>query len=99
MRDFLNIGPTPPGEDCQQLGAKDYDEQKAKAECQRYIDLLRKTLGDEPEGARLAIKGFDHDFGRYYEVVCYYYDREQESVNYAYRCEGEGPEYWEDKND
>ena len=94
MKDFLNIGSTPPAEDCEQLGP-DYDVQKAKEECQRYIDLLRKTLGDEPEGARLAIKGFDHDFGRYYEVVCYYYDDNQESVDYAYRCEGEGPENWE----
>ena len=43
MKDFLNIGSTPPAEDCEQLGPN-YDVQKAKEECQRYIDLLRKLL-------------------------------------------------------
>ena len=95
MRDFLSIGSTPPGEDCEQVGTPQYSIMKAKAECHRYIYLLRKNLGVEPFGARLAIKGFNHDFGYYYEVVCYYDNDIEESVEYAYKCEGEGPEYWE----
>ena len=67
MRDYFSIGPTPSAEDCAQVGQPDY-RRKALAECQRFIELIRKTLGPEPEGAELAIKSFPHDFGTYYEV-------------------------------
>jgi hypothetical protein len=45
---------------------------RARAECQRFIALLRRKCGPEPEGARLAVKSFLHDFGDYLEVVCYF---------------------------
>lgn len=62
MKDYINIGSVPCEEDCAQVGREGYREQAVK-ECKRFIELLRKTFGDEPEGARLAIKWFDHDFG------------------------------------
>jgi len=95
MKDYINIGPTPCEEDCAQLGTPDYRE-KALAECKRFIQLLRKKFGPEPEDARLAIKWFEHDFGSYCEVVCFYDTDIQESVDYALRCEGETPATWED---
>ena len=67
MKDYINIGPVPCEEDCAQVGQENYREQAIK-ECERFIELLRKTFGDEPPGARLAIKWFDHDFGSYCEV-------------------------------
>ncbi len=88
MRDYLCIGPSPPDEECYPIG--DY---RAKAECRRYIDLIREVLGPEPEGARLAIKGFDHDIGVYYIVICYY---TLETVDYAFKVEIEGPTKWND---
>jgi hypothetical protein len=83
-------------ESCAQVGQENYAE-CAKAECLRFIQLLRKTFGEEPEGARLAIKRFDHDFGSYYEVVCWYYEENEASVEYAYKLEAETPEHWEVK--
>lgn len=94
MRAYITLGPTPCEEDCAQVGQPDYRE-KAVPECKRYIQLLRKTLGPQPEGARLAIKWFDHDFGSYCEVVCYYATEIKEAVDYAFRCESQAPLTWE----
>ena len=94
MRDFLSIGSSPCDEPCAQVGQRDYDE-KAQEECRRFIELIRRTLGPEPEGARLAIKSFPHDFGDYLEVVCYFTTEITASVDYAYRCEAETPATWE----
>ena len=93
MRNYVELGATPFGEDCVQVGTPDYHD-LAKKECQRYIDLLRKKFGEEPEGARLAIKSFPHDFGSYLEVVCYYDEDNEKSGEYAYNMEATSPEYW-----
>lgn len=94
MLEYISIGPAPPGEPCAQVGQPGYEEQ-ALAECRRYIALLRQYFGDEPAGARLAVKSFPHDFGSYYEVVCWYDRRKKKSIDYAYRCEIEGPSTWD----
>lgn len=94
-RDYLNIGSSPTDEECAQVGSPNYAS-RAKAECARFIDLLRKKFGPEPEGALLQAKSFPHDFGSYYEVVCWYDDGLPESVDYAFRCEGETPATWEE---
>ena len=91
--DWMNIGPVPPNEDCEQLGPN-YDAKKARAECQRYMELLRQTLGREPQGARLGIKGNEHEFGTYYEVVCYYDTKNEAAREYAFKCESQGPQNW-----
>jgi hypothetical protein len=94
MRDFINIGCTPLDEDCAQVGSKNYLP-RAMNECGKFIHLLQKTFGPEPEGARLAIKSFPHDFGTYHEVVCWFDDDLPESVKYAYKLEAETPATWE----
>ncbi|MDO8637597.1 MAG: hypothetical protein Q7R34_15420 [Dehalococcoidia bacterium] len=58
--------------------------------------MIRKKLGPEPEGASLGIKSNPHDFGTYYEVLCYYDDENEEAAAYAYRCESESPTHWEE---
>lgn len=95
MRDEINIGPVPYDEDCAQLGTDNY-EMLARAECKRFIGLLRKKLGSEPKGATLKVKGFPHDFGTYYEVVCVYEDTYPEAIDYAFRCEADAPTRWEE---
>jgi hypothetical protein len=94
MRDYLTLGSAPCGEDCAQVGQPNYHE-RARHECQRFIDLIHRTVGPEPEGARLAIKSFPHDFGSYDEVICYFNTEIKASVDYAYRCESEAPTTWE----
>ncbi len=95
MRDFLSLGSSPIDEECVQVGEQDYAS-LAKQECARFIGLVRRTFGPEPEGAALQTKAFPHDLGTYYEVVCFFDPEIQASVDYAYRCEGETPRTWED---
>ena len=94
MQDFIMLGTAPVEEPCAQLGQPDcYDT--VKAECRRFIRLLRQIFGDEPTGARFAIKDFAHDFGTYYEVVCLFDTDNEDAVHYAYCCEDELPATWE----
>ena len=92
-RDYISIGPTPAAEDCQQVGPT-YDHTAARAECRRFLELIRETVGPEPIGARLAVKSNPHDFGSYLEVVCYYDDENETATKYAFRCETDAPEHW-----
>lgn len=94
-RECIELGSTPADEDCAQVGSENYEE-RARAECERYIALLRTKFGTEPETARLAIKGFPHDFGRYYEVVCYFDDGNEVATEYAYLLESKAPTTWKD---
>lgn len=93
MKDYIEIGSSPVNEACAQVGTDDY-ARKARIECSHFIQALRKKFGEEPDGARLYIKGNPHDFGTYYEVNCEYDDEKSESVDYAFKCEGEGPLTW-----
>jgi len=93
MMEWMELGPTPPEEDCAQVGQPDYRE-KAIPECRRYIDVIRKKLGPEPPGAQLKIKSNPHDFGTYYDVGCYYDEDNKEAMEYAFKCESEGPMTW-----
>ncbi len=97
-RDYMDIGPVPADEPCEQVGTPNYDPEKARQESTRFLNLIRKTLGDEPPGARLAVKSNPHDFGSYYSVVCHYEEDEVEAVRYALRCESEAPTEWPDED-
>lgn len=95
MRDFIEIGPTPADENCEQLGPN-YNPHKARKECYAFIHQLRRQFGEEPYGARLRVKSNPHDFGTYLEVVCDYNDNCEESQEYAFKCEGEAWPNWDD---
>lgn len=94
MKDTIEIGSSPCDEDCVQVGADSY-ELLAREECNRFIELIRKKLGPEPEGARLFVKSNPHDFGTYLEVACRFDDENEAATRYAYRCEAEAPATWE----
>lgn len=93
MTDCLEIGPTPSEEECVQLGDDDY-VRRAEAECDRFIALIRKSVGPEPLGARLYIKRNLHDFGLYFEVAVKFDPAIPKAVEYAFRCEREAPSRW-----
>lgn len=96
MREYMNVGCSPASEDCAQVGAKDYYP-RALNECKALINQLRREIGEEPMYTTLRVKAFPHDFGTYHEVVCYYDDEDEESTDYAFRCESELPDKWDDK--
>lgn len=93
MRDYLEIGPTPSDEDCAQVGSDDY-RHRALLECDIFILQLRREFGDEPPGCNLRVKPSIHDFGTYFEVVCYY--SSEEGLSYALRCEASNPNWDEE---
>lgn len=93
MEDYINIGCVPLYEECTPLGRPGYTEQ-AKLECNLLKEVILKKMGPPPMGARLVVKGFDHDFGRYYELVCAYNDAYSDAVDYAMRCETQTPAEW-----
>lgn len=95
MRDSLDLGSAPSGEECAQVGRDDYHD-RARRECRAYIHQLRRTFGEEPAGARLSIKANDHDFGTYWSVVCSFDGGNEAATDYAYRCES-GPESWDEE--
>jgi hypothetical protein len=93
--DYLSLGPVPAEEECAQVGQPDYYS-KARAECRRHIELLRKHFGPEPEGARLRVTSNPHDFGDYLDVVIEYDPSVREAVAYALRVERQAPSRWEE---
>lgn len=95
MRDYIELGPSPAGESCVQVGDPDYAS-KAREECSRYKELLERKFPNPPWGSRFGIKSFPHDFGSYYEVVVHFDDDNDASVDFAYRVEANLPETWED---
>jgi len=93
MRDYVSLGSAPYGEECAQVGEENY-AQRAIKECKRFIQLIRSVFGPEPDGAKLSVKAFNHDFGTYYEVVCYFDEESPKAIEYAFKCEEHVPERW-----
>ena len=92
MRDYLELGPVPADEDCQQVGCPDYDYEKDTADLRRYKTMLEERWPD----AHFAIKSFPHDFGSYREVVVYF-DTEQEDP-VAFDIEANLPRTWDEQS-
>ena len=92
--DYINIGSSPNGEKCVQVGDDDY-ETKSRKECRIYLNQLRRVYGEEPKGAQLTVKSFPHDFGSYTEVICKHNDDEK-AIEYAYNLEN-GCEEWDEQ--
>ena len=95
-KDHVSIGPSPCDETSVQVEPSGACVEAMLAECKRFLELTRKKMGEEPDGAWLSVKGFPHEFGTYYEVVCNFYDDNEQAVAYAYRCESEAPRTWDD---
>jgi hypothetical protein len=93
MSDDVTLGPTRSEEPCAQ-GGDERDDMKARAECRRFIPLLRETFGPEPSGTYLQAKAFPHDFGAYWEGVCHFNPDGPHSIAYALRLERESPTTW-----
>jgi hypothetical protein len=96
MSTYIELGPVPPEEECQQVGTADYDPAKALAECRRYAEMLRRRFPKAPEGIEFRVRSFPHDFGLYNEVVVCYDPGKPGNVEYALFCENFLPSDWTD---
>lgn len=85
MKEHLYIGSSPAGEECAQVGAANYFE-LSKLELAAFQKALIAKFGEPPEGAYFRVKEG--------QVVIFYNDEDQKQVDYAYNCEGDGPETW-----
>lgn len=95
MRDWWEFGPTPCDEECAQVGSARYAE-RATAECERFIALLRRKFGPPPDGAHFRVKAHRHDFGTYYEVALSFYADNEAHAAYALRVDNNLPTKWYD---
>ena len=91
MREWIDVGPSPTDEPCEQY--PDGDPSIATREMNALINQIRRVLGQEPDGARLGIKR--DPSGGYREVVCFYDTENQAAIDYAFKCESECPERWD----
>lgn len=96
MQDYLEIGSSPAAEQCVQVGEDNY-QTRSRMECKIFIKQIRRQLGAEPSGAFLRVRSNPHDFGSYQEVACYFKDDMPDAVEYAYRCESEVSEIWDEE--
>jgi hypothetical protein len=93
----IELGPVPYEEQCQQLGPS-YDAAEAQRECTIYMMQLVRQHGAPPDGVRLRVKGFPHDFGFYYEVVVSFDSNDEKQAEYAYKLESDGPANWDTRS-
>jgi hypothetical protein len=96
MFDHLDLGPTPAGESCEQLGPN-YDSKRARAECRAFAAQLERVNGTPPDGCGFRVKSNPHDFGTYLSVVVAFDDENDAAVEYAYKAENTTPEEWDDE--
>jgi hypothetical protein len=93
MKDYVNIGITPSGEDCIQVSKTENYLPAMRKQAERFKTLLEKAFPPKGNGY-LSIKSFPHDFGSYLEVVANFDDADEEGQKWAYDLEGAVPETW-----
>jgi len=85
-RDYITIGSTPANEECFPVG-----HAFSRAETRIYRDQLRREFPT----ADLRVKAFPHDFGTYHEVVAYYDNEDEQSIETAYAVEVNANSCWD----
>lgn len=101
MVETIEIGPAPCDEPCAQTNTPDFAERN-RAECRAYINQIKRTMGEPPEGVSLIIKSNPHDFDTYREVAAKVSgvmneEAREKALDYAYRCESDSPATWDDE--
>jgi hypothetical protein len=93
----FSIGGAPSGEPCAQTGITSNWATLQQLECTVYRAALIARFGVPPEGARLAIKSHNHDFGSYAQVEIVFDRDDADSVAYFERVE-DGLSTWLEAN-
>lgn len=97
MIEYLELGPVPSDEQCEQLGPN-YNPAKARAESRIYAAQLARMFDSKlAENSRgwFSVKSFPHEFGNYLEVVVKYDPNDELSVAWAFDVENNLPENWD----
>jgi len=95
MREYLELGPVPCDEKCEQVG-HDCDYQKMNRESREYANQLARMFpGWEEANCSFGVKSFSHDFGSYYETVVKYYPDDEKSAEFAFNVENNLPAEWD----
>ena len=96
-KQHISLGAVPAYEPCAQVGQDGYEDM-ARAECRRYAALLRDTYiefhGAIPQGLRVRVKSYPHDFGVYFDVVAEYHPDDDDAVEAAVWLENNSPMQW-----
>jgi hypothetical protein len=90
----MTLCPSPVEESCASVGDSDY-EQRSRRECFAFKRQLERMF-PPPEGARLCVKSFPHDFGSYREVCVKYDEDDPAAFDYAFRLESGMPSHWDE---
>lgn len=94
-KDWIDLGTAPTEEPCAQVGSDTY-YQEVRAECRRFIALLKRVFPNIPEGVTYSIKAErNHDAGTYYTVAINYEVGNEVHWEYVSKVESETPELWE----
>lgn len=96
MRTHLTLGPVPSEEACAQTTDKDYLE-RGRAECKRYVHLLRQRWPDRPEGVDFRVLHCPHDFGIYYDVGVFFDSDNRRQAEFVVMVESHLPKRWEER--
>ena len=98
MKEYIELGPSPWGEECVPVKSGTDYLPAMLAECDRYKRQLERDFAiPDDMNARYAIKKFPHDFGTYAEVVIFFDDEDEAASEFAYDLESHLPERWEIK--
>jgi hypothetical protein len=95
--EYLEIGPTPWEEECEQVGTPTYNKQRAHDECEAYAKQLKRLF---PDGD-FRVRTNRHDFGSYFEVAGYWDDSDDDDYGNnrareaAYEAESNSPAKWD----
>lgn len=95
MKDYLSLGGVPPEEDCVSVTKGNYLD-VMRQETEAYKIAMIRFLGEPPEGVRFRIRCNSHDFGSYYDLEVVFDDSDESQIDYAMKCESEGPMTWAD---
>lgn len=96
-RHSLDIGTTPYGEDCAQVGQDSY-MRRSRIEIEALVDMLERTMPEHVmrSGIGFKITSNPHDFGSYRGLEVYWYDEDEGAAEAAYYIEANIPEFWDD---
>ena len=94
--DFIEISPTPVGEECVQVGQDNYNALN-RIETRAFVRQLERMFPNRPEGVVFKTKGYPHDFGTYHEVVAQYPVDDEAAESFAMEVQNQAPKKWDEE--